>query len=103
MANKKAQRRPKARARAARPAAWIERDVLVEEASTTERAPSAPAAVGAEPAPRMPAATVRRAQSARRAPVTTINYAYLGRDLRSLAILAPSMVILVIIAFIFIH
>lgn len=98
MANKKTQRRPKARSR-----------------PTPRRAqPTAPGAVAvqspgaesgtAEPIPpRMPAATVRRPQTARRAPVTAINYAYLRHDLKTLAVLATSMVVLVIIAFIFIH
>jgi hypothetical protein len=39
----------------------------------------------------------------RKAPAVTINYQYLHRDINRLAVLAPAMVVLLIIAFIFLH
>ena len=41
----------------------------------------------------------RRPNSARRTPVLAINYDYLRRDIKALSILAPSMVVLLLIAF----
>jgi hypothetical protein len=61
--------------------------------------PTAPAATARPTAP--PPAT-RRATT-RREPTTTVNYAYLRRDVRVLAVLAPAMVVLVIIAFLVFH
>jgi hypothetical protein len=49
------------------------------------------------------AATARRVGTQRKALVTVINYDYLRRDLRLLGILAPSMVVLVVIAFFIFH
>lgn len=62
---------------------------------------SAPAAVATAAA--APAPGRRAAARAPRAPVTVINYDYLRRDIRMLLILAPSMIILVIIAFLVFH
>jgi hypothetical protein len=48
-----------------------------------------------------PAPARRGAQ--RRAPTITINYGYLRHDLRTLAVLAPLMVVLLIVAFAVLH
>ncbi len=58
-----------------------------------------PAAAAARSAP----ATRRAATTSRKATVPTINYAYLHRDIKALAILAPTMVIALILAFIVFH
>ena len=54
-----------------------------------------------------PAATqprVRRPTATRRPPpVTVVNYGYLRRDLTILGILAPSMIVLVVVAFFIFH
>jgi hypothetical protein len=39
----------------------------------------------------------------RKAPAVTINYQYLHRDINRLAVLAPAMVVLLVIAYIFLH
>src|SRR5579872_6789835 len=67
-------------------------------------AQSTPAASAPQPrsGPR-PATATRRPPSQSRTPATTINYAYLMRDIRSLAVLAPTMVVVLILAFIFLH
>jgi hypothetical protein len=98
-ASKKVQRRPnKARNRGPRPASQpVSRpavDTAISEAPVPEAAPL--------PRPTQPQPT-RRAPTARRPPVTTINYDYLRHDLRMLGMLAPAMVILVVLAFLFIH
>ncbi len=49
--------------------------------------------------PGVAAATSRRTPPARRAPVLTFNYDYLRGDVQKLSIFAPSMVVLLIIAF----
>jgi hypothetical protein len=67
--------------------------------------PAAPAvglSVASAPAPR-PTQSARRAAPARRAPVITVNYAYLRRDITRLAVLAPAMVVLVLIAYFTLH
>jgi hypothetical protein len=54
---------------------------------------------GATPVP-----PARRAAGVpRKAPATVADYAYLRRDLRLLGILAPSMIVLVVIAFFLFH
>lgn len=55
------------------------------------------------PARPSPAVAARRPVAARRAPVLTINYDYLRGDIRMLSILAPSMVVLLVIAFFVLH
>ena len=50
-----------------------------------------------------PAPAVARRPAARRMPVTTVNYGYLRHDLRLLAIIEPSMVILLVVAYIVFH
>ncbi|HZU14954.1 MAG TPA: hypothetical protein VFB58_19120 [Chloroflexota bacterium] len=50
-----------------------------------------------------PAARPRPSAPARRAPGLTINYAYLGHDLRTLAVLGPLMVVILVIAFFVLH
>ncbi len=50
------------------------------------------------------AARMRRGPAAsRRAPTLVVNYQYLRRDIRSLSILAPTMIVLLIIAFFVLH
>lgn len=44
-------------------------------------------------------AAARRAVGTRRAPVLAMNYAFLRGDIRMLSILAPSMLVLLVIAF----
>jgi hypothetical protein len=44
-------------------------------------------------------AATRRPTASRRTPVLAINYDYLRRDIRLLTVLAPSMVVLLVIAF----
>ncbi|MDQ2741016.1 MAG: hypothetical protein M3Z66_01760 [Chloroflexota bacterium] len=41
--------------------------------------------------------------SARRTPTLVVNYQYLRRDIRSLAVLAPTMIVLLVIAFFVLH
>jgi len=41
--------------------------------------------------------------AARRTPTLVVNYQYLRRDIRSLSILAPTMIVLLIIAFFVLH
>jgi hypothetical protein len=56
--------------------------------------------------PRSPPATpvaARRAATTRRTTATAVNYAYLGRDVRALGMLAPGMIVLLVLAFIFLH
>jgi hypothetical protein len=64
-------------------------------------APQRTAAVSQTATARTGAATAaaRRAVAARRAPVLAINYAFLRGDIRMLSILAPSMLVLLVIAF----
>lgn len=63
-------------------------------------APVRPAATTAD----RPATITRRpGPPPRKVAGITINYAYLQRDLRTLAILAPSMVVLVIVAYLKFH
>jgi hypothetical protein len=46
----------------------------------------------------------RRATGAlRKAPGVTFNYEYLRRDMKRLAILAPSMIVILVLAFVFLH
>jgi len=50
------------------------------------------------------AARTRRGPAAsRRTPTLVVNYQYLRRDIRSLSILAPTMIVLLIIAFFVLH
>jgi hypothetical protein len=72
-------------------------------ATQDELIPSAPAQGSVSPpqtsaAPRASAST-RRPTASRRTPVLAINYDYLRRDIRSLTMLAPAMVVLLVIAF----
>ncbi|MGH2448176.1 MAG: hypothetical protein ACRDFS_06185, partial [Chloroflexota bacterium] len=63
-----------------------------------------PGVIAAPPPPFAATAVASRpTRQARRLPSTTINYGYLRRDLMTLAVLAPSMVVLVLIAFLFLH
>lgn len=105
MPNKKTQRRPnRQRNRTARPAPareTIEEEVLVGAAVPSAAVPAAPAASATATVAR--AVGTRRPQPPRRGAASVINYAYLRHDLTTLGILAPAMVILVILAFIFIH
>jgi hypothetical protein len=39
----------------------------------------------------------------RRSPAITINYEYLRHDIRYLAVLAPTMIVLLMLAFVFLH
>jgi hypothetical protein len=48
-------------------------------------------------------AAARRAVTSRRTPALTINYDYLRGDIRMLSVLAPSMVVLLLIAFFALH
>jgi hypothetical protein len=50
-----------------------------------------------------PAARSRRSIPSRRAPVIAINYDYLRKDITYLALLAPAMVVLVVIAYFTLH
>ena len=73
-------------------------------ASTVTTAPPARPAVTRQPAPATRAGgSSRAATAARRTSGPTINYDYLRRDMRLLAMLAPVMVILVVIAFFLFH
>jgi hypothetical protein len=49
------------------------------------------------------ATAARRAVASRRTPALTINYDYLRGDIRMLSVLAPSMVVLLVIAFFALH
>jgi len=49
------------------------------------------------------ARTRRGPAAARRTPTLVVNYQYLRRDIRSLSILAPTMIVLLIIAFFVLH
>jgi hypothetical protein len=53
--------------------------------------------VSASPASR------RGASSARRAPVTIVNYTYLRRDITTLSVLAPAMIVVLVILFFLLH
>jgi len=74
-----------------------------EVATTTVVAQPAPARAATTVSSAASAAARRSAQSSRRTAVTAINYAYLRHDLVSLAVLAPAMVVLVIVAYVFVH
>lgn len=67
----------------------------VRAGTTTASAPSARGGASA--------AAARRAVASRRAPTLTINYDYLRGDIRTLSLLAPSMVVLLVIAFFAFH
>jgi hypothetical protein len=58
----------------------------------------APTTTGASPA-RSSVSARRTPGAVRKAPGIAINYAYLRRDLFTLAVLAPSMVVLLVVAF----
>ena len=68
-------------------------------AVSTAAPPPRPSAMSPRPvqAPR------RAAPPARKSPGITINYAYLRRDLLTLGVLAPSMVVLVVVAYFIWH
>lgn len=67
--------------------------------TTPARAPvSTPAPPRTARAPRQAAASTPR-----RPPVNTVNYAYLRRDIRTISVVAPAMVILLVIAFFVLH
>jgi hypothetical protein len=96
---KRAQRRPaKQRTRVNRPAQPR------TPVSTAEQQPAVQVAERPTITPRTPGAIpARRPGPARRTSIPAINYDYLRKDLRQLGVLAASMVVLVILAFIFIH
>jgi hypothetical protein len=74
------------------------------DAMTT--APAATPAVSSVAPPRAASTTARpvaRGGAARRAPTITVNYTYLRRDLMSLAVLGPAMVVLLIVAYLVFH
>lgn len=73
-----------------------------EELVPSETAQRAIAPPQGGPAARSVAAT-RRPTAARRTPVLAINYDYLRRDIRMLSVLAPSMIVLLVIAFFVLH
>ena len=83
--------------------------VLDQEPVLATPAAEAPAAttVSAPPPPattRPAAPSARRAPpSARKTPTLTVNYGYLRHDLTLLAVLAVSMIVLVLVAYIFLH
>ncbi len=75
-------------------------------------APPAETRIGASPLARpaedrgagTSAARTRRGPAAsRRTPTLVVNYQYLRRDIRSLSVLAPTMIVLLIIAFFVLH
>jgi len=84
----------------------------VEGTGTLPMAPSLESRTGASPLAR-PAEdrsgttsiprTRRGPAAARRTPTLVVNYQYLRRDIRSLSILAPTMIVLLIIAFFVLH
>lgn len=110
---KKAHGRPaKARNRSRRPAARpvpaagdiapADQDLIAERVPVTAVSPSvqplrATSAVSAAPSAR------RGAAANRRAPATAVNYHYLRRDITTLSILAPAMVVVLIILFFVLH
>jgi hypothetical protein len=65
-------------------------------------APESTAAIPAQQVPVAPGVTQRRGLP-RRPVGLTINYAYLRRDLRTLAVLAPLMVVLLVFAYFLFH
>jgi len=69
--------------------------VTTAAAPTQQRAAATAAAV--------PAASRRGAPAARRGPATIINYQYLRHDLRTLSILAPAMIVVLVILFFLLH
>ena len=67
-------------------------------------APVRPRAATAAPQSAAPSAsTAARRAAQRRAPVIAINYSYLRHDLRMLAVLAPLMVVLLVVAYAVLH
>ena len=97
---KKASRRPvRTKARARRTPPRPASNAAVQQEPVAAPLAGAPT-VMARPAAGVVGSSVRRAPPAmRRAPGLTINYAYLRRDIYILAVLAPSMVVLVLIAY----
>jgi hypothetical protein len=75
----------------------VSQDELIPDAAPQRTASAPQAATATRPAAANAAA--RRAVAARRAPVLAINYAFLRGDIRMLSILAPSMLVLLVIAF----
>jgi hypothetical protein len=97
---------PKTRARSrtapARPVAvpaepGVTQDELIPATAPQRTAPASPSAMAARTSGAATAA--RRAVAARRTPVLAINYDFLRGDIRMLSLLAPSMLVLLVIAF----
>lgn len=95
--SKNRQRRP------AGPPANRPSGAVVEEVETIAVAQAAAPMTTAAPPPASPRLATRRAPPSRKTAGIPINYTYLSHDLKQLALLAPGMVILVVIAFIFLH
>lgn len=102
---KKAHGRPaKSKQRSRRPQ---QRPIEAAAEPVAPAVPSIPtAAVAAAPAAgpaAAPRASTRRPSSARRAPTLALNYHYLRHDIMTLGLLGPAMIVLLIIAYIFLH
>lgn len=75
----------------------------VASAGVVATAPTPARTRPAIPAPAAPAMSRRPTRPGAKVAGITINYAYLRRDLRTLAVLAPLMVVLVIASFFVFH
>ena len=90
----------KAQTRAAKSKARARRPQPRPAQPATTAAPMA--AVETAPPATAPSTPPRRS-AARRLPTVTLNYAYLQHDLRLLAMLAPAMVVLLVVAYFLFH
>lgn len=102
-AKSRPRRVPQATGGAAAQSAVLEGDVGDLTAAQPAATPVAPAASVGQPrrSGSMPAASRRTGRIA--APTMTINYHYLRRDIMALAVLAPAMIVLLVLAFVFLH
>lgn len=108
---KKVHGRPaKGKARPRRPASRpVNQGLSAPETMNGDESAGAAAVMAAPPPVTTPAARAGRAEARRagpgprKAPGIVVNYEYLRHDLRTLAILAPAMVVLLVIAFLFLH
>lgn len=88
----------KTQSRGGRGKARTRRPAPSPSASTAAAAPTAPSPVGASVAPAR-----SRPGAPRRASGTTVNYVYLRHDLRTLAVLGPLMIVILVAAFFVLH
>lgn len=100
----KAKSRPR-RPSGARPLSGAESDGRLGPSVVAERGPAGTLSSSAmSTAPTTSPVSARRTPGgARRAPSAVINYSYLRRDVTTLSVLAPTMIVILVVAFFFLH